>query len=157
MKKLTLVFISFFIFTNHSHLCAMQNDDTENYKKGITRASFVTAAVGAGTWLGENWAVDLTTKVVKKSINSGPPLFNWTIGSAVRGRTLIEAIPVASKRGALLGAIGAAFLAPLIWDCGESVGNSCEKIYEGKGTTTDYAATGATGLGALLLLYSLFG
>lgn len=165
-KKKTLLTASVFYFFSSS-LGFSMNDDVETYKTGFTRAGVVATSVAVGAWLGEKWAVDITTKIIKKSINSGPPLFDLTIGSAIKGRSLIEAIPIAAKTGTVVGGVTAAFLVPVAWDCGTSVSYSFKRVYNAlsknivseqeQATKKDYIAAGVTSLSAALLLYSIFG
>lgn len=161
MKKYILSLFMFILLTQN--LQAAEKDD---YKGAFCRATFVATAVKAGAWLGENWAVDITTKIIRKNINSGPPFFNMTVGSSIRGRTLIDAIPIAAKKGAIVGAIAAGAMAPIIWDCSEPVAKSFLKIKnklteanispEEEPNTTDYTVAGLTVTGGFLILYSIF-
>jgi hypothetical protein len=93
----------------------------------INKSQFIAASVYVGMRMGENWAVDIAQKSITKTVSSNNPFFEWTVGSAIRGQTLLTALPIAAKLGAQNGAIVAAVIAPIIWDCSVSICKSCKK------------------------------
>lgn len=175
MIRKILICLLIFNLASTIPLYAGPDDDEEikEYKAGFKRATFVSAAVGLGTYLGEGWAVDITSKVITKSIKSGPVLFNIFVASSLKGAALKQALPIASKYGIVIGGVTAAFLAPVIWDCSKGIYRSGiritnsimdtqeptnpeeKKAYLGKATTKDYIASIGTIVGGGVL-YSLF-
>jgi len=73
------------------------------YLTYLTRNSFVTGATVGLVWWGERWAVDMATDVIQKTLKSSNSLLNWTVSSAIRGKSIQEALPIAQERGKLIG------------------------------------------------------
>ena len=78
--------------------------------------------------MGENWAVDMAQKSIANTVKNPNRLFDWTVGSYIRSKSLQEAIPIAAKQGTQIGAVIGAVLAPLIWDCSISVYKSYKRV-----------------------------
>lgn len=93
----------------------------------LNRSQFTAIAVYIGTEMGRNWAADITNKVIWGSVKNPNFLVNWTLGSIIRGRNLVEALPIAGKRGAQIGAVVAAVCAPVAFDAVISIWKSCKK------------------------------
>lgn len=127
----------------------------------LTKNSFVTGATVVLVYWGERWFVDKATDLIEKSIKSSNSLLDWTISSAIRGKSIQEALPIAQERGKLIGIVAAGMTAPLIWDCGNASIRSCHKVIrhifednvpdEQKPTKRDYlkAGLGTTIFGAI--------
>lgn len=158
MKKVIFFFLTFLILTTQTKLLATANDDAETYQQGIARVAAVSTAAYVGSWLGEKWAVDITTRMISQHIQSANPLFDFLIAGAVRGRSHIEAVPIAANYGAFYGAVGVTIAAPLLWDCKESLVSSSKRIYnqdvKDPATWWDYGAVGSTAIGAILLAWA---
>lgn len=116
MKSLWNVLLTLLIITVKNPHASDWSETSVKVKTSISRAAVTACAVYIGTELGKNWAVDITSKVIMDSVKNPNFLFNWTVGSAIRGRSLLEAIPIAEKSGAKSGAITAAVCTPLVID-----------------------------------------
>ncbi len=118
MKIKTLILFTSIICLSGSNAMSTQrnDDDVGNHRNMISRKSFTLVCGFLGANCGANWTVDHTTKFIH-SLHSDSKLFDLTFGSFVRGKTIIEAIPLAERYGASVGCImGVSLLAPFILD-----------------------------------------
>lgn len=129
MKSLSSVLLTLLILNIKSPYASDAPDGIESsVGTSISKAAVTGVAVYIGTEMGRNWAVDLTSKVIRDSVKNPSFLFNWTVGSAIRGRSLLEAIPIAEKSGAKIGAITASVCTPLAIDFTIHAASSWEKV-----------------------------
>lgn len=94
----------------------------------LTKSAFVAGSTVFFSRRCEEWAVDYATDVIQNTITSKNFLLNLTLSSAIRGKTIQEALPVAQQRGRELGIAMAVIAAPIVWDCGSAYLRSCGKI-----------------------------
>jgi hypothetical protein len=162
MKRFLIAIISL-IFINHVNVSAQENLDFESIASGAVKSVVVGGAVWLGTRMGENWAVDIAQKSITKTVSSNNPFFEWTVGSAIRGQTLLTALPIAAKLGAQNGAIVAAVITPFLCDCSVSICKSWNKVLtplwedkfseENKPTTWNKIVVGSTSVLGIFVLY----
>lgn len=101
-----------------------KNEDCITY---LGKNTFVTSVTACSAWFGESLAVDIATDFIQKT-KSPNRLLDWTFVSAIRGKELQEALPIAQKNGKLMGIVVAGMTAPLIWDCSVATLRSWSKI-----------------------------
>lgn len=119
------VLLSLFLLCTFSDVGKTTSIDNELLT--LNKSQFTAGAVILGMRMGESWAADITHKVITGTVKNNSLLLDWTVGSAIRGKTLLEALPIAGKKGSQMGAVTAAILAPIVWDCSVSMYKSCKR------------------------------
>lgn len=78
----------------------------------------------------EEWAADLTVKLIQNHVQSKNSLFDFTIAGAVRGKTIKDALPIAQEKGKMIGIVAGTVAVPFIWDCSILTCRSWTKIIQ---------------------------
>lgn len=100
----------------------------EIYAAYLTKNSFVIGTTVFLTSRCEEWAVNVATSFVQDTGKSSNVLLDWTVSSALRGKTILEVLPIAQKTGKVIGITLGVVVAPIVWDCGVVLLRSSNKV-----------------------------